>query len=215
MPRVLLCTPQLFRQPQTEYLISVQKTTQLLQVNGIGMDSCYIGGDCFVGKARNGLIQSFIESWKTPYPCDVMVFMDDDQGWEAEAFMRIICDPHEFIGVCVPKKTDLEQFNNVMLDSNEKGDCYVENGLLRASQIGSGFIALKRTMVEKMIAAYPQQYCPGDGGLHPLHYNLFEAGVVWPNGGWIPGKPGQFWGEDLKFCQKWIALVNTSGSTPT
>ena len=208
MPRVMLCTPQLFRQPLTEYLISVQKTTQLLQIHNIGLDSCYVGGDCFVGKARNGLIQSFIDSWKTEYPCDVLVFMDDDQGWEEHSFLRVILDPHEFIGVPVPKKTDEQTFNNVMLDSDDDGNCYIENGLLRSTQVGAGFIVLKRTMIEKMIAAYPEQYSPGDGGQHALHYNLFEAGVVWQEGGWKKDKPGQFWGEDLNFCKKWCALKN-------
>lgn len=180
------------------------KTTQLLQVHGIGLDSAFIGGDCFVGKARNGLVQGFIKSWETEYPCDVLVFMDDDQGWEEQAFLRIVLDPHEFIGVAIPKKTDDHNFNNVLLDSDDKGDCYVENGMLRSSQIGSGFIALKRTCIEKMIKAYPRQYIPGDGGSHPLHYNLFESKVIWPDD--FGNSIGQFWGEDLIFCRKWCAL---------
>ena len=212
MTRVMLCTPMLFRVPTTEYVISLLKTVQLLQQHGVALDSSFIGGDCFVEKARNGLVQGFIESWKTDYPADVLVFMDDDQGWEADGFLRIVLDPHEFIGVGVPKKTDDQTFNNTLLDSDEKGDCYIENGLIRATQIGSGFIALKRSMIEKMIKAYPEQYVPGDGGSHPLHYNLFEAGVHWQEGGWKPDKPGQFWGEDLSFCKKWCALDKPDGS---
>ncbi len=207
--RVLLATPTLLRIPTLEYMMSVMKTSQLLATHGILLDTAFVGGDCFIGKARNGLIESFIDSWKTECPADVLVFIDDDQSWEANDFLRIVLDQHEFIGVAIPKKVDTAEgepqvFNNVMLDMDEQNNCYVENGLLRISQIGSGFIALKRSMVEKMIKAYPQRYSPGDGGTHKLHYNLFESKIIWDEKN--PEAHGQFWGEDLIFCKRWKDL---------
>lgn len=207
--RVLLATPTLFRVPTLEYQMAVMKTSQLLQQHGILMDTCFVGGDCFIGKARNGLIESFIESWKTEYPADVLVFIDDDQSWDPNAFLRIVQDPHEIIGVAIPKKCDTKDgeaqvFNNVLLDMNDQNDCYVENGLLRISQIGSGFMAIKRSAIEKMIKAYPRRYSPGDGGTHQLHYNLFESKIIWDEKN--QEAHGQFWGEDLVFCKKWKDL---------
>lgn len=206
--RVMLATPTLFRVPTVEYLMCLMKTTNLLAQYGIAVDTCFVGGDCFISKARNGLIQSFIETWKTPYPADVLVFIDDDQAWDENAFLRIVSDPHDFIGVAVPKKMDAENgiqtFNNVLLDTDGGGNCIVENGLLRISQIGSGFIKLTRAAIEKLIKAHPQRYSPGDGGVHPLHYNLFESKIIWDEKD--ATVTGQFWGEDLIFCQKWLAL---------
>jgi hypothetical protein len=62
-------------------------------------------------------------------------------------------------------------------------------------------MAIKRTAVEKLMAAYPQRYAPGDGGLHKLHYNFFEPKIIWDEKD--PMVTGQFWGEDLLFCKKW------------
>lgn len=207
--RVLLATPTLFRVPTLEYQMSVLKTSQLLQQHGILVDTLFVGGDCFIGKARNGLIQSFIESWKSQYPADVIVFIDDDQAWDEHAFLRIVQDQHEIIAVAIPKKADtkpgeVQPFNNVMLDMDAKGNCYVENGLLRISQIGSGFMAIKRSAIEKMMKAYPQRYSPGDGGTHELHYAFFESKIVWNEKD--PNAIGQFWGEDLIFCKKWVDI---------
>ena len=204
--RVLLATPTLFRVPTVEYQMSVMKTINLLAQNGIALDSCFVGGDCFISKARNGLVQSFIETWTSEYPADVLVFIDDDQSWDEQAFLRIILDPHEIVAVAIPKKMDgdPQTFNNVLLDTTEEGQCYVENGMLRASQIGSGFMAIKRSAIEKMIKAYPQRYAPGDGGAHSLHYSLFESKIIWDEKD--PMVIGQFWGEDLIFCKKWTAL---------
>lgn len=205
--RVMLGTPTLFQIPTVEYCMSLIRTMNLLMQNGHFLDTNFVGGDAFISKARNGIVQSFIETWKTDYPADVLLFIDDDQAWDEQAVLRIINDPHEIIGVAIPKKMDvvngIQTFNNVMLDTDEKGNCFVENGMLRISQIGSGFLAIKRSAIEKMIAAYPRRYSPGDGGSHPLHYSLFESKIIWDDD---PTVIGQFWGEDLIFCKKWVAL---------
>ncbi len=207
--RVMLATPTLFRVPTVEYQMSVMKTVNLLMQHGHVMDTCFVGGDAFIGKARNGLVQSFIETWRGDYPSDMLLFIDDDEAWDEHAVLRMVNDPHEIIAAAVPKKMDAKEgepqtFNNVMLDVDPRGQCYVENGLLRATQIGSGFMSIKRGAIEKMIKAYPQRYAPGDGGVHPLHYNLFEPKIIWDEKD--PMVTGQFWGEDLLFCKKWCAL---------
>lgn len=206
--RVMLATPTLFRNPMVEYTMSLIKTANLLAQHGHLMDTCFVGGDAFIAKARNGLVQSFIETWSSPYPADILLFIDDDQSWDENAVLRMILDPHEIIAAAVPKKMDAENgiqtFNNVLLDTDDKGNCFVENGLLRISQIGSGFMMIKRSAIEKMIKAYPKRYSPGDGGLHKLHYHLFESKVIWDEKD--DTIIGQFWGEDLVFCKKWLAL---------
>lgn len=204
--RVMLATPTLARQPTIEYMMSVMKAKDLLMTYGHTLDLCFVGGDAFVMKARNGLVQSFIESWKSEYPADVLVMIDDDQAFDEVAFLHIVQDSHEFIGVAIPKKMDSDPltFNNVSLELDAEGNCLIENGFMKCNQVGSGFIALKRSAIEKMVAAYPQRYAPGDGGVHPLHYNLFESKIIWDEKD--PMVIGQFWGEDLIFCKKWCAL---------
>lgn len=198
--KVLLATPSLDGVPSIEYQTSVLKTNALLAAHGIQLDINFIRGDQFISKARNGLIQGFIENPEQ----DCIFFIDDDEGWDEQAFLRMALDPHEFVAAAVPKKTDSGEFNNVILDTKENNECLIENGLLKAKQIGSGFIRLKRAAIEKMIKAYPRQYCPGDGGPHALHYALFDSKIIWPEEG--QEGHGQFWGEDLEFCKKWVSL---------
>lgn len=198
--RVMLATPSLDGVPSIEYQTSVMRTNLLLTSQGIAFDVNFIRGDPFIDKARNGLIQGFLDS---PFNQDILFFVDDDEGWDEHAFLRMCLDPHEFVAAAVPKKSDSGEFNNVVMDLMPNNDCIIENGLIRAKQVGSGFIRLKRSAVEKMIKAYPRRYNPGDGGPYPLHYSLFDARVEWPSD---PDKPGQFWGEDLEFCRKWVAL---------
>lgn len=199
--RVMLATPSLDGVPSIEYQTSVLKTNQLLQSNGIGLDINFIRGDQFIAKARNGLVEGFL---KSPEKQDILFFIDDDEGWDEHGFMRMCLDPHEVVCAAVPKKTDTGEFNNVILDIDPAtNQCFIENGLLRAKQIGTGCMRFTRSALEKMAKAYPRRYAPGDGGPHAEHYAFFESKIIWPDD---PTKLGQFWGEDLEFCQKWLAL---------
>lgn len=198
--RIQIATPSLDGVPSIEYQTSVLKTNLLLLQHGIFLDINFIRGDQFISKARNGLVQGFLESPEKP---DILFFIDDDEGWEAEGFLRMCLDSHEIVAAAVPKKTDTGEFNNVVLDIPEGNKCIIENGMIRAKQIGTGFMRLKRSAIEKLVKAYPEQYAPGDGGPHPLHYALFDAKIHWDAD---KSKLGQFWGEDLDFCRKWCAL---------
>lgn len=198
--RVLLATPSLDGVPSLEYQTSVLKTNALLTANGIQLDINFIRGDQFISKARNGLIQGFIDSKEQQ---DCLFFIDDDEGWDEAAFLRMVLDPHEIVCAAVPKKTDNIEFNNVILDIDPKtNQCIIENGVIKCKQVGTGFMRINRSAINKLIKAYPRQYQPGDGGPHPLHYALFDSKIIWPE----DGGTGQFWGEDLEFCKKWLAL---------
>lgn len=198
--RVMLATPSLDGIPSIEYQTSVLKTNALLAAHGVQLDINFIRGDQFISKARNGLVQGFLDS---PEKQDAIFFVDDDEGWDEHSFLRICLDPHEIVCAAVPKKTDSGEFNNVVLDTLENNDCIIENGLIRAKQIGTGFMRIRRSALEKMVKAYPRRYSPGDGGPHQLHYALFDARIIWPEN---VEEIGQFWGEDLEFCKKWVAL---------
>ena len=163
------------------------------------MDFASVRGDCFIGKARNNLVNQFISS-----NADVLFFIDADQGWSPEAVLRMVQDEHEIIGGVVPKKTPKLEFNGVVLDTNENHDCYVENGFMKVKQIGTGFLKISRSAIDKMIKAYPEQYHPGDFDNQPLHYNLFHTELV------VKGDaPPRFYGEDILFCKKWTAIGGT------
>lgn len=193
--RVVIATPMLDGAVPLEFLFSMLKTQSLAMCHGIEVDFVTLVGDQFLAKGRNYLLGQFMAIPEATH----LFFIDSDQGWNPEAFVRMVLDPREIVAGVVPKKKDEIEFNNPMLDTDEEHNVFVENGLFRASQIGTGFMRIARTAIEKMIAAYPNLYAPGDGS-GPMHYEIFEAGVI------DEGLQRRFWGEDLYFCRKWCAL---------
>jgi len=191
-PNVLVCTPSLFGYPSLEYQVSLLESITRCAAMGIICDAAFVRGDCFIGKARNNLVMQFLGR-----KAEQLFFIDDDQGWNPEAFLRIVLDPHEIVGGAVPKKMDTVTFNNVDLITDDLKNCVVEAGLLKVRTVGTGFMRLKKSVIDKYIAAYPETYNPGDGS-QPLHHKIFE-----PGGAILEGT---FWGEDLVFCKNWTKL---------
>jgi len=183
----VVCTPSLDSFPCIEYVTSLLRSMALAQEQGIRVDVCTVGGDQFVAKARNNLINQAMD-----LGADSVFFIDDDQGWDAEGFLRVVMRPEDIVAGAVPKKMDDVTFNNVNLDMDADGRCVVKDGLLRTSHIGTGFMRIKMDAIRKMIEVYPEMYLPGDGSQRK-HHRLFETMII----------DGQFWGEDLVFCRKW------------
>lgn len=193
--RVLIATPCLDGNLCVEYVSSLMHTNQLATQHGILCDFTVLRGDCFIGKARDNLTKTFLSS-----ECTSLFFIDADQGWDAAAFVRMVLDDHLIVAGAVPKKTDGLEFNGLNLDAAPNGDCYLENGMIRAKHVGTGFMRIRRAAIEKLIEQHPATYKPGDGSPHDLLHEVFPCG---PKG---DGDKRQFWGEDLSFCDRWLAL---------
>lgn len=189
--KVVFGTPSLDKNVSCEYLVAMISTREALRANGILPDLSLMVGDCFIGKARNHIVTKFMES-----DAEALFFIDADQGWSPHDVIRLLLDPHDIVAGVVPKKADIGNWAHVFLDHDERFDCYLENGCLRAKACGTGFMRIKRSAIERYIDAYPDIYKPGDGSLMKYHYELFSPGVV----------GGEFWGEDIGFCNKWRAI---------
>lgn len=192
LPHALICTPSLSGFPCLEYQVSLLETITRCAALGIVIDAAFVRGDPFVGKARNNLVMQFLNRG-----AENLFFIDDDQGWDAPAFIRMLMDPHDVVAAAVPKKMDEVTFNNVDLITDAEKNCTIECGLMKARTVGTGFMRIRKLVIEKFIAAHPTTYNPGDGS-QPFHHLVFEPG----------GKiiDGQFWGEDLVWCKQWEAL---------
>jgi hypothetical protein len=191
-PHVLICTPSLAGFPSLEFQVSMLETITRCASMGLLCDAAFVRGDPFVGKARNNLIMQFLARG-----AQNLFFIDDDQGWDATSFIRMVLDPHEVVAAAVPKKMDEVTYNNVDLITDEAKNCVVDAGMMKARSVGTGFMRWKRSVVEKYIAAHPETYVPGDGS-QTHHHRVFE-----PGGAILDG---QFWGEDLVWCKKWAAM---------
>lgn len=147
--------------------------------------------------ARNLYVQMFLE---TDY--DPLVFIDADMGWTWEQFSRMVTSGHDIAVATYPQKTD--PFGDpkwvhsnwvgpkVMADGEEKylPIIHPRSGFIKIKSSGTGFFAIKRAVLEKMIAATPDwKTIIGDTPAH----TLFELKSI----------DGYTHTEDTMFCRVW------------
>ena len=102
---------------------------------------------------------------------------------------------------------DIELVQNRMLSYNlnlTSNSLKIENNLTTVRHIATGFMMIKRKVIEKMQQAFPStKYVDDVGFLSPSEdeqaYALFDCGV----------EEGHYFSEDWMFCQRW---TNMGGS---
>ncbi len=153
---------------------------------GIPSDVEFEVGMPYVSVARNTLVRKFMESDATD-----LVFIDADVGFPPNAFRELIHSPENIVAGIYPKK-QADEFYPVQLKTDDQANVINENGLLLATGLPTGFMKIKRTVIEQLSKAYPHlAYTDALSG--KTSYNLFGTFV----------KDGRFYGDDYGFCKLW------------
>jgi hypothetical protein len=190
---VCFATPSLDMRVCLEYKRSLSQTEWLLWNAGYVTAHMDRGGDCFVQKVRSKLATDFLRNFPDT---DNFFFLDDDIGWPAEKAMEFIRSDKDVIAGIYPKKSEELDFPVALAADPITGELIEQNGLLFAKSVPTGFMRIKRRVLEK-IAETSVNFMDFDiengVGVGKQYHYLFECG---------PGPDGWFWGEDFSFCQK-------------
>lgn len=188
--KVLFATPTYKGLSYGAFLDSLESTVKLCEQRGIETQFTLVTGCCYVQEARNKMIKQFLDS-----DADQLFFLDDDISWPAEKAIEFIESSDAIIAGIYPLKCDPLQFPVVIHTDANHLPIVRMDGCIAGHSLPTGFMRIKREVIEKLIAAYPAQkyevYEEGEktGEFH----DLFPQGVH--NGRWV--------GEDYAFCRLW------------
>jgi len=172
-----------------------------------------------VTQGRNLFVGAFMESNMTH-----MLFVDSDIDFQASSIFKMIAADHEVTAVPYPLKSMqweklYEKIKNNEITSikelstrgytypmkveNEK-DINVKNGMMEVSHVPTGCLLIKRSVIEKMIKAYPQlridqpTIINGETVDKEFIYNFFDT--------WFDEENHKYYGEDFAFCKRWTDI---------
>lgn len=185
--RVAIATPCYGNSLTSQYVQSLAATIPALIHHGMEYSLLTLNKESIISRARNTLSKSFMNGdW------DYLFFIDADMGWKPEGFLRMIAADKEIVGGAGPRK----EFPMTFCANLPLGDAQIceETGLLRADEIGTGFMCIKREALQKMIDADPNNFFIDQTTFEKVP-NLFENKVI----------AYKFWSEDYTFCKKWRA----------
>lgn len=185
--------------PAYDSKIDINSALNLLQVagmagqHGIKMQIAHISGCSILPKARNTLIARFIES-----DCTDFLFLDTDVMFKPDDIFRLmgLATTKDIVGGIYPKKNKDSELA-VDLVYSDAANPIIENeyGLYEAQHLPTGFMLIRRHVIEKMMNAYPElMYAEPSEQL--VCYALFDFQL----------KNHSYYGEDYTFCQRARAL---------
>lgn len=186
--RVTFATPCYGGQINHLYVQALAQTIPLLMANGIGYNMITVPKESLIQRARNYIVSQFLEGDGTH-----LLFIDADMGWEPQAVLDLLACQKDLIGAAGRRKEEpISYCWNVEPGPLQR--CPL-TGVIKAKQIGCGFMLIKRETLERMISEYP------DTKYHDVqskrdYHSLFE----------VVRKDGYQWSEDYTFCDRFRAI---------
>lgn len=194
-------------------LVNEKYTQSLIQLvyksmqHGMQMGYFTRSNESLITRARNDLTFTFLQS-----PATHLMFIDADINFDPDDIFKMISYNKDIITGAYPTKTinwekmansknitakDLKS-NSVRYASGIKNSNKTEDGLLEIIDGATGFMLIKREVIEKMIKNYPEtKYMPevyDDPSQKGLpKYALFDTMI----------DEGRYLSEDYTFCRRW------------
>lgn len=160
-----------------------------------GIDFRYLpsGGDSLVQRARNMITAEFLRS-----PSTHMMIIDADIGWRPEDLIRLIEADKDIACGVYPKKTypiswPANLFRGGYIETDP------ETGMIPLKDAPTGFMLVKRRVIDGLVAAHPEWKCrfrEGGPEANERCYSLFDCFVD-------PDEAnGMYLSEDFAFCRR-------------
>lgn len=208
---LIICTPCYGGLCSCHYTNSLLKTTEFLKFNGINVDVKFIDYESLIPRGRNTLVAKFMADETNTH----LLFVDADIIWNPIDVYKLIAHNKELIGGLYPKKA--YNWDKLPFVNNQQDVCkllqynlnvaddklIVHDNLIEAQYVATGFMMMKREVLQKMIDAFPElkykddiNCCNGNKQEESYLYALFDCKIV----------DGRYLSEDFLFCEYWRKL---------
>lgn len=177
--------------------------------------------DSLITRARNSIFTAFLDQPQLTH----LLFIDADTGFEPAQIKRMLDFEEDLVAGVYPvksfdwtrmsnyvnaqqalgKQVSAEQlrasgltFVGIACNGKEREE---RDGFVTAQYAGTGFMLIRRSCAEKLVAAYPETKYKSAHINEPAsenRYNLFDCAVA--------PETGIYLSEDYTFCQRWRKL---------
>ncbi len=187
--RAFIATPSYTGKVDNSYMFSLLQSIPKLEAAGIGFDHYLLSYNCHVDDGRNAIVRDFLLS-----DCTDLVFIDADVAWQADDLVKLIKHDRDVVAGVYPKRAshDLDFPVWVEPGTTLQAD---SDGLVEVSGAPTGFMKIKRHVLEQLVMANKHRQYMGKGtnaGNDPYTV-VFERAI----------EDGHRWSGDYNFCRVW------------
>jgi hypothetical protein len=195
------------------YHTSMMELASEAAERGIGFSAIYTAGDSLITRARNRLVNRFLEQPRWSH----LLFIDADIGFSSDQAFRLLASGHNVVGGVYPLKAMFwDRIAPGELSAADRQARSVEyvvgvgdtpredaHGFLAVDYVGTGFLLIARATLERLCERFPEtRYFTDDaadkdffqrGRPSTPRYALFDTR--------IDHKTGRYLSEDFAFCE--------------
>ena len=222
---LIICTPCYGGVVTEAYAQAMFTLSGVCAQYGIGVGYATIANESLVTRARNELVNAFLLNTKATH----MMFIDADIKFDPRSIVRMLVADQDVVVGAYPLKTlnwesVVEKSRNSDLTAQDAAkeasmyvinvhkpdqemvgkqvDVQIVNGLLEVYDAGTGFMLMKRHVLEKMIENYPDTMYYSDKDMTEdsekrKRYALFDTMI---------DSDKRYLSEDYTFCRRWQEL---------
>lgn len=185
--KVVFCCPVLER-PTDAFLAAMECSIQPVIDAGWDEAMVFEVGCPYISAARATMLRKALDA-----KADVIVFLDYDLSWDADALLKLIETPGEVVTGNYRFKQDKEEYMGRLIAQEDGKPIVRDDGCVKAEWIPAGFLKITSGAVHRFMEAHPE-LCYGPK--YALCVDLFNHGA----------HDGLWWGEDYAFSRRWAAL---------
>jgi hypothetical protein len=195
--RLFIATPCYGGMLTDQYFHSIIILGQELSRLKIDYGIYTIRNESLVTRARNSLVAMFLESSYTD-----LIFIDSDIRFDPASVPRMLASGKPVIGGAYSVKQIPPRYTLSFCFDGDPADrnLVADKGDIEVAEIGTGFLLIRREVLEKMMEAYPDLKYTNDIStypekLGPFFYTFFDT-VLDP-------VSRRYLSEDYAFCRRW------------
>ena len=214
-PVLLVATPCFGGLVHHGYMLSVCALMDRAAGEGFALDLALMAGDALITRSRSALVARFLDHARATH----LLFVDADIAFEPSQVIRMLRFDRDFVAGMYPiKSIDWAAVPRRVVAGEtlpaagltyvgtplEGADARLVDGFAAARYAGTGLMLLKRSVLERMVAAHPELRfrsvhtlagaLPPSDNLCALFDPVIEPGT------------GAYLSEDYAFCRRWRAL---------
>lgn len=220
---IMIATPCYGGMIHEPYLRGLTSLVSQMSSAGLPINLSTVINESLITRARNELVKHFLMT-----ECTHLMFIDSDIGFAAEDVLRLVQHNKDIVVGAYPlkglrwsnlqgvkdikdpedvRRSVIEYVVNFQFASDEDlqaGRLAVVDGLIEVKDAGTGFMCIKRNVIETMIKKMPELEYKKE-----LRFLLNEEddGVRWSVFDCeLDPDDGRFLSEDYLFCRRWQRL---------
>jgi hypothetical protein len=190
-----VCTPAYDGRVTTDYSQSIAEAAFCCPLHGVQITACVMGNGAFIDLARNIYVKKFLEEITE---ATHLFFVDADLRFHPNAFIGLIRSGHPVCAGVYRRRQEPEEYPFRGVAHPEVGGLWFVDDWLQCDRVPTGFLCIRRDVLEEAAAVAPKIHIHGQNGLVPwVFHTSFD-------GEWAPKDGARFIGEDFGFCDDYV-----------